>query len=62
LKTQLLDKRVTPTPPTEQKIIYLSKIFPQINECIEEGELLEVLGRANAGKTTFMIECIKQAL
>jgi hypothetical protein len=37
LKTQLLDKKVTPTPLSEQKVIEISKIFPQINECIEEG-------------------------
>ena len=37
-------------------------MFPGVNFNIEEGQLLQVLGRANGGKTMLMVNCAKQAI
>lgn len=48
--------------PNEQTRIEIGQIYPEVQGCIEEGELVEVLGRANGGKTTFMMQCMNQAI
>lgn len=66
LKTQLIDRKVYSEEPMKQTAIRLADLFPNhaihFPVSVEEGEMLEVLGRANSGKTTLLINCIKQAL
>lgn len=58
LKTQLLSKRIPPSNE-KQPLLHIGDIYPGVSHYFEEGELIEVLGRANSGKTTFMINCMK---
>lgn len=64
LRTQLIDRKVINAPVVDQSVIALGEIFHDeaIEFKIEEGELVEVLGRANGGKTTLLIHCAKQAI
>ena len=61
LKTQLLPKKI-PVEDVRRPIISLKKIYPEVDMMVEEGEIVEVLGRANSGKSTFMAECMSEVL